>query len=88
VLSQLRALKAFAKIHFVELEPPNARLFNSDGTAARRLNMKNSRRRFKQAVDRVNHYDSSKVYLVEAIYEACFCKVGSDWELLVNTDEL
>jgi hypothetical protein len=50
--------------------------------------MKNSRRRFKQAVDRVNHYDSSKVYLVEAIYEACFCKVGSDWELLVNTDEL
>jgi hypothetical protein len=26
------------EIHFVELEPPNARLFNSNGTAARRLN--------------------------------------------------
>jgi hypothetical protein len=26
------------EVHFVELEPPDARLFNSDGTAARRLN--------------------------------------------------
>ena len=26
------------EIHFIELEPPDERLFNSDGTAARRLN--------------------------------------------------
>ena len=26
------------EIHFVELEPPDVRLFNSDGTAAKRLN--------------------------------------------------